>query len=870
MTPNPSHRKPNTGTHLPQLLSLDEIEGSHLPLVGGKAFRLAQLKQHGFNVPPGLVLTTHFFKAQLVHARLTPLWTGSPDVAVNQESLAWLADALKTKPLAPQLTQALNRQLERLFGPEADSFAVRSSSIDEDYQDRTFAGIHLTELGVPRAVLAIAITRCWASAFSGPAIKYRQAHAMSIQSIKTAILIQPMLTPNSAGVGFTLNPLTGNRDELVIEATWGAGSALMAGNIRPHLYRLANQPPTYPLLEHQPGNAAAPPNAPQPAQGPLLPPERAALAHQFEQVQALMGQPQDIEWARQNNRFFLLQTRPITVIPQSKPQPENEWIRLNRPEALPELPSPLAGALLEQAQGQIIHFLQTLGLSVEGLGPYYKIIMGRPYRNLTLLKRGLVQVGINPESFLQTMGYLESTQTNPVFSIDWATAWRARAIYLRALKQILGINRYVTQTQAAITEIINNLMPPAAGSPQLLHQFRQQDKIYRALLVTDLGLALAIALVNGLCSRLLTPLTATPAATANSLALSRLKPGPDSLQVALISMGEFAAQTPPIKSHFEETDNLDPNALAAQLPPQFTQAFDHLLKTHGHRAPHLLDPGCPRYREQPGRLLQIIRQYAKSNRPHKSSENMAQSDFFDTSGSLWRRWLARPLIGLLGRLLKLHHQFEETKAQAVAACRTWSLDLAQTWVAHGWLARPEDIFWLTPPEIERTLMIEAHGAVRLSSTVQARKDSYQSYAQTNMPFLLQESQLSAIQLGLANLSDAPADIIIGRPVSPGQAQGTVVVVHNAPHQVTEQITSETILVLPSTDPAWLALLNLAAGLIVETGGLLSHGSIIAREYGLPAVANVPQATQRLTTGDRVLVDGSTGIIQLLETRRRTA
>jgi pyruvate,water dikinase len=118
-------------------------------------------------------------------------------------------------------------------------------------------------------------------------------------------------------------------------------------------------------------------------------------------------------------------------------------------------------------------------------------------------------------------------------------------------------------------------------------------------------------------------------------------------------------------------------------------------------------------------------------------------------------------------------------------------------------------------------------------------------------------------LGVGLLGDSSAvDVVVGLPVSPGQARGTVVVVHR-PDEF-EKLAGEMILVMPSTDPAWLALLPAAAGLIVETGGLLSHGSVIAREYGLPAVANIPQATDRFHTGDKVLVDGSTGVIQVLE------
>jgi len=168
----------------PLLCTLDEIEGTDLNLVGGKAFRLAILRQHAINVPPGLVLTTAFFESQLQHCQLIPLWAGSPDVAVTTESLDWLASTLKIRPLAPSLLRELQAKLTAVFGPDTDKFAVRSSAIDEDQRDHTFAGIHLTELGVPRSALAIAITRCWASALSQPAIKLELPEAKHSEAVR--------------------------------------------------------------------------------------------------------------------------------------------------------------------------------------------------------------------------------------------------------------------------------------------------------------------------------------------------------------------------------------------------------------------------------------------------------------------------------------------------------------------------------------------------------------------------------------------------------------------------------------------------------------------------------------------------------------
>jgi phosphohistidine swiveling domain-containing protein len=863
------------------LRTLDEIDGKDLPLVGGKAFRLAILKQHGLNVPSGLVLTTAFFETQLQHARLIPLWAGSPDVTVTPEALSWLADALKTKPLNKALTQALAERLDALMGNTVDSFAVRSSAIDEDQRDHTFAGIHLTELGVPRSALPIAITRCWASALSKTAIEYRQAHGMSIQSIRVAVLIQPMLKPDSAGVGFTVNPLTNSRDELIIEATWGQGEALVSSNIQPYFYKLANQPGYYPVMEQRAGNVSPLDQADEQTKtGPLSEQELTELATQLEHIHALMGGAQDVEWARQDNTFFILQTRP--VIPPQQPLQllDWQWTRGSHPEFLPELPSPLFSSLLEHSQNRAITFMQNAGLKVNDLGPYVKIILGRPYLNLTFLKRIITQVGIAPGNLLFTIGHTEPGSAGGPLSIDWETTWQTRRTYWRVLKRMLSVSRSLKKYQTLVDKASAILADLNLDAPQatLRKQLHQHDRIYRELFNTNLSLATAISVTTAIGSSLVAPLTQSPATFISTLALKGLKTVDAELNQALLKLGRLAHQDKQtlhylVNAPDDFTDYPDNSLIAAE----FRAGFDELLAQYGQRATYETDMGWPRYADDPPPLLRIIRQYAQSDHltgvgdtsdaiSKPSSDRASWNQLTSQAKGFnrlipWRRWLATPFVSLLRHLLSMRDELHT--ARGMAACRRWDLALGQKWVEQGWLAQPEDIFWLTMEEVERTLMVESDVGITLSSIVQARKETYQIYAETPMPFNLRESQIASIRPGVGLSPEPPSDVMVGLPISPGQARGTVVVL-NKPDEF-EKSADDTILVMPSTDPAWLPLLRLASGLIVEMGGLLSHGSVIAREYGLPAVANIPDATKRFHTGDSVLVDGSTGVVQLLET-----
>jgi pyruvate,water dikinase len=857
------------------LCRLDEIEGTDLPLVGGKAFRLALLKQQGFNVPPGLVLTTHFFEAQIQAAKLVPLWAGSPDIAVTAEALSWLADALKTKPLSKTLMKTLSAQLDGVFGPDADSFAVRSSVIDEDHRDHTFAGVHLTELGVPRSAIPIAVTRCWASALSEPAIQYRQHHGMSIQGIRIAVLIQPMLSPQSSGVGFTINPISGARDELVVEAMWGLSSRLVSGEVQPYFYRLAAQAPDYPLIEQRAGDISPPSDQAGAAEeGPLSTQARVELAEQLERIQALLGEAQDVEWAWQDGRFFILQSRPVAVLAEPPPLLDQEWTRAHYAEFLPELPSPFFGSLLEGAQNRLLDCFKELGLELDRLGPYEKLILGRPYLNVSLIKRIMAQVGLTSYPFLQMLGYSRNSTSIPpkIFSLDWKTAWQARRVYWRVFQQMRRsqaelnrIQKLVDETQTLLAEV------EPAGAAGWLKQLRQQENWYTQLAVAKLRLSLGLIALTGLGAQLLAPVSQAPMTTLGALASQGLHLAKDELNQALIILSQAAAGDPPSRAALLNAPaDFALEGQNAAFPAEFQRGFGDLLAKYGQRAVYEADPGWPRYNDEPAVLLQIIQQYVKSEPWTKPAE--PTPPLVDPPKGInrlfpWRYQGINLIVAWLRRLLGLRDELNNLQAQAAAACRQWGLGLGHKWFSQGWLEQPEDIFWLTVAEIERVFRVEAGVAATLSATVIARKETYQTYAQTQLPFTLKDSQLALIQLGVGFLAEAAlaTEATVGLPISPGQARGTVVVVRH-PDEF-EKIADEIILVMPSTDPAWLPLLHLAAGLIVETGGLLSHGSVIAREYGLPAVANIPQATQRFHTGDKVLVDGSTGVVQLLESQQ---
>jgi len=228
----------------------------------------------------------------------------------------------------------------------------------------------------------------------------------------------------------------------------------------------------------------------------------------------------------------------------------------------------------------------------------------------------------------------------------------------------------------------------------------------------------------------------------------------------------------------------------------------------------------------------------------------------------WRRVLAYPLVRLLRNLFALRDKMLAAEATGMAAVRTWDLAQATKWVQADYLKTADDYFWLNMEEIERALIAEDEAGIYLKPTIRARQETYRSYAEIKMPVVIKDSEIPNLYQGNRDSQRVLSGTLLGLPVSPGQVQGVVKILEET--DSLDQIPAGSILVAPSTDPALLAFFPLAAGLIVEVGGMLSHGSIIAREYGIPAVSSITDARERLKSGDRVLLDGSTGVVQVLE------
>ena len=859
------------------LLTLDEISANDLPLVGVKALNLATIRRNNLTVPSGLVVTTEFFVSQIEHYAYNPIWAGSPDVAVTEGALAFLADFLKTTPLASELEKALRQRVSEVFSADAQSFAVRSSAVDEDRRAHSFAGHYLTELGVPREMLTVSLTRCWASALSGQAIQYRLKNGIPIQAIKIAVLIQAMLKPDAGGVAFTLNPISGARDELVIEASSGLGESIVSGRVNPWRYHLARQSPEYPLIQKSPGDAVSP------IAEPLSSAQLAELGQTLEQLEALMGGPQDVEWAYQGKALYILQTRPVTAAAAVSSVQlfddafsfDAEWTRANHPDTLPDMPSALFVSLMERTQDKGAAFFKRVGFDVSGMGPYIKAIYGRPYLNLSIIKRVFSQLGLSPIPLLTLAGYIKSETRAKPFSINWKTAWRVRHLYRALFKEAQEVEREVAEYQQTTNLISARLNNTLMKSADLLPQFKLRERVLGDLISLGLMLVATLSGLTVVIAKLIAPLAGSSAELFSALGTLGKDPFTIQHNQKISQLSQLARSEPKVMDYLAQGGGYN-NYQSALAGTKFLAEFEVWLQEFGYRAVYQADMAWPRFSEQSGDLLQTISRYTrfsdgKDSRvlPDLSPQSPPEIlQKLTANASLiqrllpWRQALALRLASLLRKMFTLRTAMYTAEAQAMAAVRRWDLALAESWVRSGLLDARDDYFWLTMEEVENALVTGRKSDIHLKPVIAARKAAYQLYANIAVPFVIKDSEIPVLSLDEATPQEILADTLTGLPVSPGQVQGIVEFLSD--WESAEEIPKGRILVTPSADPAYLPYFPMAVGLIVEVGGMLSHGSIIAREYRLPAVSGITNARQRLKSGDRVLVDGSTGVVQVLE------
>jgi phosphohistidine swiveling domain-containing protein len=815
-------------THQQAIVPLDRLVPEDQPRAGGKAFNCARLKQAGFPVPDGLVVCATAGAADIAGIAAHPWFDG----------------------LAPDVT-----------------FAVRSSGIDEDGEGESFAGIHHTALDVPRSQVAQAIARCRASADSREAREYRRARGMG-DGRAMGVLVQCLVHPLVSGVAFTVNPVTGSADEMVINASWGLGEALVSGQVDPDEFVIdkATLDRRWSRVGEKAGDRAG--------AASLTPRQLAELAAMLVDIEEEYQAPQDIEWCHDGSRFWIVQSRPVTTLGATTGG--LEWTRANLAEVFPDITSPQAlGVFEDMLEKAERRYLGSLAAPAGELGPIVKRFYGRLYLNLSQLRRVCALSGTPAAMLLRSMGHASaihpSDETPPARSL---AVLRHLPTMLRMLWRHLRAGRVVaahtTRTNAHLAQfsaVDPQKLPDAEVWAALEAWFDRAPEYMQTVLLFG-GVVFHEAPVWRACAKAGFPFERLiyPQLAAGERSVSSQQ------MVDLVALAAVARSEESVARYLRATEPTLPELRLALRGTRFIAAFDRFLDAYGHRGRYEYDWSLPRYREDPTPIIQAVRAHLEDTPNLDAARDAALREYeaesvmnaFALRLSPWQRHTTLPAVRRAIRTIKQYYVWREQVrsdlVRVLERLRSWHLVLADRFVGRGWIASRSDYFFLGHPEIAAAVRASAPPQ-GLADLIAGRRAEQARHRQLRMPLLMRERELPAL-LRTAGLTGGEGDQqLTGQAVSAGIVEGDVVVVRD-PGDFS-RMRPGAILVAPATDPSWTPLFTLAAGVVVEVGGMLSHASTIAREYGLPALANVKRATTLLKTGERVRLDAINGCVQRL-------
>ncbi|RZT77368.1 pyruvate,water dikinase [Micromonospora violae] len=800
-----------------RVIPLSEVTTEMLGLVGGKAAGLGELIRRGERVPEGFCVTTEAHRLGVIP---------TAEVAAAYERLG------------------------------AGPVTVRSSATAEDLPDASFAGQQDTVLDVVGTTqLIAAIEKCWDSLHSDRATAYRDARQIDHRQVGMAVVVQRMITPRAAGVLFTANPLTGRRDEMAVDAAPGVGTTVVDGAA---------------TVDHYVLDGVARDDT-----GCLTSAHLADLRATGERLQAHFGCPQDIEWAIDAHDVqWLLQSRPITSLFPQPPATDKPltrvYLEFGHVQGMRQPVTPMGMSTLRT---QIAAMLASLGVRVEIVD-----IGGRLYGDLTDLARDrssrkrlvkLLAVDFGPRA----QAVMQHVLADPRFAPTSGSARRGGAPTAASLRTarraVVGILRSLARPDTARTRMFEAIeqMRTRSAAPADLSSAADRLRFVQA---RD-----ADADADDTADAIMWPIVAGMLAAALPAALLKGIAGPDEIHTVLGGMPHNVTIEMDLAlwrlaqsagDHRQLLLDTPPAELAARhlrgtLPDIGMTAF---LDVYGHRGVAEVDLGVPRWEEDPTPVFAAVANYLRVTDPQQGPDrrfqraaSAAETALEELTRRVRRRRPVRGTIAafLLRRARSLAGLREAGKFAGLYPLRETRRQLLLVGADlhdSGLLDEPDDIMFLTLDEVHSAV----HQGVDPRATVTARRAVHRRElrrAAVPVALLSDGTDVEAV------LPAAPAGdgTLTGVGASAGRVTGPARVVHDPR---TAHIEPGDVLVAATTDPGWTPLFLTAAALVTETGAIMAHGPTVAREYGIPAVICVPDATRTIRTGQVVTVDGAAGTV----------
>ena len=859
------------------VLGFLDIDQPHVAVVGGKCAHLGELSRiEGIRVPSGFCVTTDAFlrimsDAPSIDDLLDRLSRAKPDERNAIRAISGeIREAIEAIVIPDDLIATITRAITR-FGEHA-AVAVRSSATAEDLPTASFAGQQDTYLNVvgPAAVLRH-VSRCWASLFTERAVTYRLRNGFDHRKVRMAVIVQRMVFPDVSGILFTADPVSGNRKVTSVEASFGLGEALVSGLVNADVYKVRDGAVVTKTIARKQlavvavssGGTRELAIATDRQEAPSLTDHQAVrLAQQGRQIEAHFGSPQDIEWCLVDDDFFILQSRPITTlfpVPAAADAENRVYISVGHQQMMTDPMKPLGLSIwqmttarpMAEAGGRLfVDVTQALASTASRAS-----LLGLVGKSDPLILDAL-QAVVDRGDFIRALP-------------DAGPAWTPPGAGAPPIETDPAIVTELIERSQASNAALGHEIRAKSGSALLdfiaadIQELKRVQFDPRSLQVIMAGIEAAWWLNDHMQAWL------GEKNAADTLTQSVPNNVTSEMGLALLDVADVIRPHKEVVVYLQRAQDDD---FLEELPRfeggrEVQDAIRAWLDRYGMRGVGEIDITRPRWSEHPAMLLPTLLGHV-----HNFERGAAARRFEQGGQEALNK--EQELLARL-RLLPDGEQKAEATRRMIDRVRTFAgyreypkygmisryflykqalLEEAQRLVRAKVLVEKEDIFYLRFDELRdavRTNRVD-------QQLIRERKDAFQAYRSLTPPRVL-TSEGEGIT-GSYRRTDLPLGALVGLPVSGGLVEGRARVV---PDISDAELGPGDILVTAYTDPSWTPAFVTIKGLVTEVGGLMTHGAVIAREYGLPAVVGVEHATRLIRDGQRIRLNGTDGYVELL-------
>lgn len=881
------------------VLYFNEIDKTYISYVGGKGANLGEMTKAGFPVPQGFCITTYAYRTFIQgNTVMNGLFDKLDQIKANdlaQISILGLRirNTINSISMPGGIKNSILVSWERTGKDK--SYAVRSSATAEDLPTASFAGqqdTYLNICGIEQ--LLEAVKNCWASLFTDRAIAYREKNKFDHRLVFLCVVVQEMVFPDVSGIMFTAEPITGLRKTVSIDASFGLGEALVSGIVNPDLYQVRSDVIIKKKISKKKVAIYSLPKGGTVTKDiPLEKQEIQALdddkiielAGLGQKIEAHYSLEQDIEWGFANGKFYILQSRPITSLyplPNVLDDNFHVFMSFGHIQMMTDVMKPLSISI----------FKNVLNVLKKEDAPFGNYIIFDAGGRIFADAKALLLLKPIRKRFLKVFSGMDELISLALVEVakreDITESSISKKTLLRTVRKIGPIiipviskviyNFFIKDPTKAISEVTSLIEKIKKNSEKNIFEVTGPDRIRRIQenmgnMLPNVIAKVVVYWITGIVAAgaLKKRLKNKVGEKRSDYLLSKLNkslPGNITTELGLevADLADIARKYPEVVEYLQVANNSSfyKELIKVKGGVEFKDGLKSFIRKYGMRCSGEVDITKPRWNEEP---LQLVSSILSNIRTAKACEHREKFK----QGELDAQMAAKEIVSefnfiekrIVSRLVKLYRNLmgmrEHHKFSLILHLDIYKraiLEDGDNLIKKGILKNKQDVFYFTLQELIAVEENSFPGDIQVY--IEKIKNQYQQYEKLTPPRVMTSE--GEIITGRARNIKAPEGALIGTPVSAGIVEGIAKVVLRLEDA---NLSPGEILVAPYTDPGWTPLFTSAIGLITEVGGMMTHGSVIAREYGLPAVVGIEKATELIKNGDRIRVNGTEGFVQIL-------